>query len=57
MSTREFGAQPFTGLQLVRLNHDPAVPPASAGKPGQWTFILVDDDFCTTSIGGDLTLI
>ena len=56
MSTREFGAQPLTGLQLVRLDHDPAVPPASAGKPGQWTFILVDDDFRTASIRGDLTL-
>jgi|GEM_PF-1287603 hypothetical protein len=34
MSTREFGAQPLTGLQLVRLDHDSAVTPASAGKPG-----------------------
>ena len=56
MRTREFGAQPFTGLQLVRLDHHPAVTPASPGKPGQWTFIVVDDDFCTASLRCDLPL-
>ena len=56
MRTREFGAQPFTGLQLVRLDHYPAVSPASPGKPGQWTFIFVDDDFCTASFRRDLPL-
>jgi hypothetical protein len=56
MRTCEFGAQPFTGLQLVRLNHHPAVTPASPGKPGQWTFIVVDDDFRTASLRCDFPL-
>ena len=56
MRTREFGAQPFTGLQLVRLDHHPAVSAASPGKPSQWTFIFVDDDFCTASLRRDLPL-
>jgi hypothetical protein len=54
MRTCEFGAQPFTGLQLVRLNHHPAVTPASPGKPGQWTFMVVDDDFRAASLRCDL---
>src|SRR5690349_13344563 len=56
MSTREVGAQPLTGLQLVRLNHDPAVAPPSPGEPGERTFILVDDDRRAAGIGGNLTL-
>jgi hypothetical protein len=56
MSTREFGAQPLTGLQLVRLNHDPAVAPPSPGEPGQRAFILVDDDSRAAGIDGNLTL-
>ena len=56
MRTGEFGAQPFTGLQLVRLDHHPAVTPASPGKPSQCTFIVVDDDFCTASLCCNLPL-
>ena len=56
MCTREFGAKPFTSLQLVRLDHHPAVSAASPGKPGQWTFIFVDDDFCTACVRRDLAL-
>src|SRR5262245_21201044 len=56
MCPREFGAQPLTGLQLVRLDHHPAVTSPSAGKPSQWTFVLVDNDFCTACLRGDVTL-
>lgn len=56
MCAREFGAKPFTSLQLVRLNHHPAVSAASPGKPGQWTFIFVDDDVCTAILRCDLSL-
>ena len=30
--------------------------PPPAGKPGQRTFILVDEHFCTASLRGDLAL-
>jgi hypothetical protein len=56
MCAREFGAKPFTSLQLVRLDHHPAVSAASPGKPSQWTFIFVDDDFCTAILRCDLSL-
>jgi hypothetical protein len=56
MCAREFGAKPFTSLQLVRLDHHPAVPAASPGKPGQRTLIFVDDDFCSAIIRCDLSL-
>ena len=56
MCTREFGAQPFTGLQLMRLDHRPAVTPAPPGKPHQGAFILVDDNFATAGHSDDLAL-
>ena len=56
MRTRKFGAQPFTGLQLVWLDHHPAVSPASPGKPRQGAFIFIDDDCRTSGLGRDLTL-
>jgi hypothetical protein len=56
MRAREFGAQPFTSLQLMRLDHRPPVTPTSPGKPGQRTFIFVDDDSCTATVRRDLAL-
>jgi hypothetical protein len=56
MCACELGAQSFTSLQLVRLDHHPAVTPPPPGKPGQWTFIVVDDDFRTASLRGNLAL-
>lgn len=56
MRTREFGAKSFTSLQLVRLDHHPAVSATASGKPGQWTFIVVDEHLYTTSIRGKLAL-
>jgi hypothetical protein len=53
MCTRELGPQAFTGLQLMRLDHRPAITPASPGKPDQRTFILGDDDFRTVSLCDD----
>jgi hypothetical protein len=56
MCQREFGAQTFTRLQLVRLDHHPAVAPPSPGKPSQWTFILVDDDSPAARLSGHIAL-
>jgi hypothetical protein len=56
MCARELGAQSFASLQLVRLDHHPAVTPPPPGKPSQWTFILVDDEFLTASLRGNLAL-
>src|SRR6185437_76763 len=56
MCACEFGAQPFTSLQLMRLDHRPAVTPAPSSKPHQGAFILVDDNFATAGHRGDLAL-
>jgi hypothetical protein len=51
MRARKFDAKSFTGLQLMRLDHRPAVAPASPGKPRQWTFVLVDRDGDSGAVG------
>ena len=56
MRAGEISAQPFTGLQLMRLDQCAAVAPAPAREPGQRAFSFIDGDAGAAEVRDDLPL-